>query len=164
MASKTDFAPAEWRRLVQAPLLAGFAISAADPSGFIGILQEAFASARALARAETETGGDALIKAIADDLLTSGGRADAREGVRTVAQGATREQMKERAIAALKDTAAILDAKAPADAKAVKSWLASIAQTVAEAGKEGGFLGFGGVSVSDVEKATLREISSALGA
>ncbi len=163
MASKTDFAPAEWKRLVQAPLLAGFAISAADPSSFIGILQEAFASARALARAESEQGGDPLIKAIADDLLTTSGRADAREGVRTVAQGATREQMKERAISALKDTAVLLDAKAPADARAVKSWLASIAQTVAEAGKEGGFLGFGGVNVSDLEKATLREISTALG-
>jgi len=34
---------------------------------------------------------------------------------------------------------------------------------VAEASTEGGFLGFGGVRVSDAEKATLTEISSALG-
>ena len=32
----------------------------------------------------------------------------------------------------------------------------------AEAGKEGGFMGFGGVAVSDAEKATLAEISTAL--
>ena len=32
----------------------------------------------------------------------------------------------------------------------------------AEAGTEGGFLGFGGVAVSDAEKATLAEISAAL--
>jgi hypothetical protein len=35
---------------------------------------------------------------------------------------------------------------------------------VAEAASEGGFLGFGGVKVSDTEKATLAEISKALGA
>jgi hypothetical protein len=35
---------------------------------------------------------------------------------------------------------------------------------VAEAGTEGGFLGFGGVNVSDAEKATLGEISKILGA
>jgi hypothetical protein len=58
--------------------------------------------------------------------------------------------------------AALLDAKAPNDAAAFKSWLQSISQQVAEAAKEGGFLGFGGVQVSDAEKATLAEISSAL--
>ena len=33
---------------------------------------------------------------------------------------------------------------------------------VAEAGTEGGFQGFGGVAVSDVEKAIIKEISTAL--
>jgi hypothetical protein len=37
-----------------------------------------------------------------------------------------------------------------------------VAQKAAEAGTEGGFLGFGGVAVSDAEKATLVEISAAL--
>ena len=37
-----------------------------------------------------------------------------------------------------------------------------MAQKAAEAGKEGGFLGFGGVAVSEAEKATLVEISAAL--
>jgi hypothetical protein len=37
-----------------------------------------------------------------------------------------------------------------------------IAQNTAEASTEGGFLSFGGVQVSDAEKATLAEIASAL--
>ncbi|MGC2221042.1 MAG: hypothetical protein WA624_01040 [Methylocella sp.] len=68
-------------------------------------------------------------------------------------------EIKDRALTDLGRTAAILDAKAPADAKAFKAWLAHIAQLVAEAASEGGFLGFGGVKVSDTEKATLAEIS-----
>ncbi len=163
MASKSAFAPAEWRKLLEAPLLAGFAVSAADPSGFIGTLQEAFASARALAEAKTSDGGDELVKAVAEDLLTSSGRHDAREGVRTVVQGAQLSEMKGRALTELKSTATILDTKAPADAMAFKSWLARIAKSVAESGTEGGFLGFGGVKVSEIEKATLRDISKVLG-
>ncbi len=56
-----------------------------------------------------------------------------------------------------------LHAKAPDDAAAFKSWLREISQKVAEAAAEGSILGFGGVRVSDAEKATLRNISTALG-
>ena len=72
------------------------------------------------------------------------------------------ESLKGTALAELRSTASILDAKAPEDSAAFKAWLQAVAQQAAEAGTEGGFLGFGGVSVSDAEKATLGEISMAL--
>jgi len=62
----------------------------------------------------------------------------------------------------LRSAAAIIDQKAPADAAAYKAWLLHIASNVAEASKEGVFLGFGGVAVSAAEKATLSEIATAL--
>jgi hypothetical protein len=54
-------------------------------------------------------------------------------------------------------------AKAPGDSRAFKDWIGAISQSVAEASKENGFLGFGGVQVSDAEKATLADIAKALG-
>jgi len=68
-----------------------------------------------------------------------------------------------RALETLRHASAILDAKAPAEAPVFKAWLNSIAAKVADASKEGGFLGFGGVKVSEAEKATLAEIAAALG-
>jgi len=68
-----------------------------------------------------------------------------------------------KAIDSLREAAAIVNAKAPENAPAFKAWLRQIAQKAAEASTEGGFLGFGGVQVSDAEKATLAEISTALG-
>ena len=68
-----------------------------------------------------------------------------------------------RALEILRQASAVLDAKAPADAPAFKAWLNSVAAKVAEASTEGGFLGFGGVKVSDAEKATLGDIAKALG-
>ena len=161
MVSKNDFSPVEWKKLVQAPLLAGFAVSAADPSGFIGSLQEAFANAKQLANAKAGGQGD-LVKAVADEILSSTGRAEAREGIRTIVQGASLPEIKGRALAALKETAAIVRAKAPDEAAAFNGWLGEIAKTVAEAGTEGGFLGFGGVKVSETDKATLAEIADIL--
>lgn len=164
MAVKTDFTSDEWKKLLESPLLAGFAISAADPSGIFGTLKEGLANAGALAEAKTGA-SDTLIKAVADDLLTAEGRVSARDGVKALIQAAGGiGGVKDKALAALAQTAAILDAKAPADAPAFKAWLAGIANRVAEAGSEGGFLGFGGEQVSATEKATLAEITKALGA
>jgi hypothetical protein len=56
----------------------------------------------------------------------------------------------------------MVDEKAPDDAAAFKAWLRQISQHVAEAASEGGLFSSGGSSVSDKEKATLSEISSAL--
>jgi hypothetical protein len=163
MVSKSDFSPDEWKKLVQAPLLAGFAITAADPSSFVGTLQEAFANAKQLAEAKTGASGE-LVKEVAEEILSATGRTEAREGIRAIVQDAKLDEIKTRALEALKETAAILDRKAPGEAAAFKGWLAQIAKTVAEAGTEGGFLGFGGEKVSEAEKATLGEISRILGA
>jgi len=69
----------------------------------------------------------------------------------------------QRSLASLREVSAIVDAKAPDEAAAFKTWLRKISQKVAEAAVEGSFLGFGGVRVSDAETATLRDISKALG-
>jgi len=164
MANKSNFTAEEWRKVLEAPLLAGFAVSAGDPSGLIGTLQEGLASAKALAAAKADANADELIKAVVEDLLTPEGRTAARDGVKTLIQGAKLSEIKGRALAELEHTAAVLDSKAPTDAKAFKNWLNYIAKMVAEAGTEGGFLGLGGEKVTDSERATLAEISTALGA
>jgi len=68
-----------------------------------------------------------------------------------------------RSLACLREVSIILDAKAPRDAAAFKAWPSDISQEVAEASVEGAFLGFGGMKVSDAEKATLAEIAKSLG-
>ena len=85
-----------------------------------------------------------------------------RDGLQARLRGSKPGEAKDKAIAGLRQVAALLDAKAPSDAAAFKTWLQTIGQHVAEAASEGGFLGFGGVQVSDAEKATLDQISSAL--
>ena len=91
------------------------------------------------------------------------GRAAVQEALRKGFAGAKLDEIARRALAHLREVSEILDAKAPGDAAAFKAWLRGISQKVAEASKEGSFLGVGGVQVSDAEKATLADISKALG-
>jgi len=59
---------------------------------------------------------------------------------------------------------ALVAAKAsPAEAEAYRQMLLGVAQQAADASKEGGFLGFGGVRVSEKEKAFIAEVRSAAG-
>lgn len=163
MAGKADFTPDEWKALLASPMIVGMAVLAADPSGIIGMLKESMASARALVAAKTDPNADALVKAVAADFETSEGRGTAQDGVKAAISGSSAADLKPKAIAALANVAVILNAKALADAVPFKTWLTGVAKSVAEASSEGGFLGFGGVQVSEAEKATLTEIAAALG-
>lgn len=163
MTTKADFTPDEWKALLQSPLLVGLAVSAAEPSGLFGLLKESMASASALVQAKSDPGADALVKAVAADYETSEGRTLARDGLQASFAGAKPADVKAKALAALGPLSAILAAKAPIDATAYKTWLCGVAKSVAEAASEGGFLGFGGVQVSEAEKATIADIAAALG-
>ncbi len=109
MANRSSFTNEQWRKILQAPLLAAFAVTAGDPSGLIGTLQEGMASARAFAAARADPGADALIKAVVDELLTPEGRLSAREDVGRLVQGAEIAEIKIRTLEELRNTGKILD-------------------------------------------------------
>jgi hypothetical protein len=164
VADKSSFTTQEWTLLLESPMLAGMAITAADPSGLWGLLKESFASGSALAKAMTDPGSSPLVKAVATDFATSEARSAARDGLRAKLVDSKPAEVKAKSIEALRQVSAVLEPKAPADAAAFKSWLRQISQATAEAASEGGgLLGIGGVKVSEAEKATLTEIANALG-
>jgi len=162
MADKSSFTPDEWKTLLESVMAAGLAVTAAEPHGLWGLLEEIFASGKMLAKAKMDTGTNPLVKAVVDDFATSEGRSTSRDGLQQQLSGKKPAELKTACIEILGKVDGILSAKAPADAAAFKTWLRQISQSVAEAATEGGFLGIGGVLVSDAEKATLAEISSAL--
>jgi hypothetical protein len=44
MTDKSNFTPDEWKTLLESVMMAGIAVTAADPSGLWGLLKESFAS------------------------------------------------------------------------------------------------------------------------
>ncbi len=163
MASKAAFTPEEWAQIVASPMVAGMAITAADPGGLWSILRESIAGGSSLVRVKQDVAANPLAKAIAEDVENADTRTSVRDATQAKFKGVQVGELRAKAIEELRSVAALVDAKAPADASGFKTWLYEVAQRTAEAGKEGGFLGFGGVAVSDAERATLAEIQAALG-
>jgi hypothetical protein len=163
MTDKNSFTPDEWKILMESVMATGVAVSAAEPSGLWGMMKEGFASAAVLSETKAKQDANPLVRALVDDFVTSEGRSSVQSGLKEKFQGAKAGgDIKERSIGLLRQASAIVDAKAPQDAPAFKGWLEQLGQRVADASKEGGFLGFGGIQVSEAEKATLNEITNAL--
>ena len=161
MGLKDSFAPEDWARVVGAPMLAGIAVTAAEPGGLWGAVRESTAVAGAL-RTAAEPGGNPLIAEIVAAYETAEGRDLARGVLKAEARGRKPAEVVDAAVAELAAVTALVAAKAPEAAPGFRDWLKVIAGKVAEAGTEGGFLGFGGEKVSAAEKATLERIDSAL--
>ena len=150
MTAKAGFSPEEWSIVEEAPLLAGARVVTAERGG---TLHEKFAIREVYAAARELRGESALL----DELVASSpsiGPQHLRGDGNAVALS------NERLRAAL----AVLEPKAtPEDVDAYKGFVMAVVQTAAEAHREGGFVGIGGVEVSEREQAVLDEIRGILG-
>jgi hypothetical protein len=102
-----------------------------------------------------------VITSLAGSLKTGGfsGRPQVPDDVKASDRAAARQAI----LAHLEKAAALVSARSAAEGEAYKAWLVAAASKVAEAAREGGFLGFGGTMVSEEERAALAEISAKLG-
>jgi hypothetical protein len=152
MTTKADFNAEEWSTVVEGPLYAGMWVISADRGG---TLRESLALGRVYQDARARQGESGLL----DELVKSPPSID-RDRVRE-AGGNIAAVASER----LRSAMAILEGKAtPEEVDAYKRFVMTVAQAVASAHKEGGFLGVGGKPVSDAENQALDEISTTLGA
>jgi len=81
MANKQSFTPEEWTKILESPMVAGIAVSAAIRAA-CGSLKETFASSSALASAKLDAGSNELVRAVAVDFETAEGRSDLQKALR----------------------------------------------------------------------------------
>lgn len=150
MTRKADFNADEWSTLVEAPVLAGMRVVTAGRGGTI---RESMAMGKVYAAARQRQGDSDLL----DDLASSPPAMDPqRVGSTGDIKGAAEERLRE--------AVGILEAKAtPDELEAYRSFVVTLAETVANAHKEGGFMGVGGTQVSDDEQKALDDIAATLG-
>jgi hypothetical protein len=158
MTSKASFTDDEWERVLRAPLVAGMAIMIADPGGPIEISKEMMATLRA---ATVPPSQEELLAAVALDIQTKMNQKEnpARNFKPTGAATAGAEVLDElRAVDAI-----VAEKATPEETRAFRGWLVIAAQAAANAAKEGGFMGFGAVQVSEGEQTMLDQLRSVLG-
>lgn len=149
MTRKAEFNADEWSTIVEAPLLAGMRIVAAQRGGAI---RESLAMGQAYQEARQETEKSELL----DELVSSPPAMSPGQ----VGTGAELESLSEER---LREAVRLLEEKASADeVDAYKRFVLTLAEAAARAHREGGFLGVGGKQVSDKEQAALDEIAGVL--
>ena len=163
MASKSDFSVEEWGLLRDAPHFVVVAVASAGGSGLFGSLKEALAPAGAMI--EALKGDNALLR----DVCQKDEMKAAVESLKDMTKSTTdyealkaffRNGATEKSRAALD----LLKKKgAPGDASAYADFLMNLGNRVANAAKEGSFLGFGGERVSEHERTLLAELAQTLG-
>jgi hypothetical protein len=155
MTSKQDFTDEEWMRIRRAPLVAGFAISIADPGGPIELTRETVASLRSATLPPSQ---EELLAAVARDV-----QAMAQQHQNPL--GDFKPSSGQLVLDELRGVNEIVTAKAtPQEAEAFRGWLLATAQAAADAAKEGGFMGFGAEQVSAGEQRMLDQVRAAIGA
>lgn len=154
------------------PQLIGSAVASAAGSGLFGTGKELFANANAILDGLKSYPGNALIKQLLPDPKED--RAAAVEKMRKTRDWAmarlkakgidNAEKLRAQTLEDARAAASILAARATAsEAEEYRQLALSIAERVATAATEGGFLGFGGERVSPAEKSMIDDIRKALG-
>lgn len=157
MTTKSAFTEDEWSRVMRAPLVAGLAISLADPGGPIEAAKESMAT---LKSATSPPSREQLLAEVALEIQAMAQQHhNPLSGFKPTKDGNPGEAVLEE----LQAVQGIVAAKAtPDETAAFGRWLVAAAQASADAAKDGGFMGFGAHQVSEREQAMLDRVRSAV--
>ncbi len=159
----------ELELLSNLPQLIGLAISSASKSGLIGTGKELITSTKSVLAGSKANPESSLIRELLPD--PHAGSKGAMEWAKRSSQwlktrlgdSPTASMLRGIALEDSQKAASILAVNAsPSDAERYKSWALSVAEDVAKASAEGGFLGFGGERVTAAERDLIDHVRAAL--
>lgn len=160
----------EWKTIASVPQSVGAIMASAGYSGLIGSGKEMFASVRGIMDAKKEFADNSLIQEIVPDAKD---RSKAMENAKEQREFLmnkikennvkSSEDLRKLILADCKKTIELIDAKEDEKtASEYKKWVLDVAEGVANAAKEGGFLGFGGERFSEKEQKLFGELKNVL--
>jgi hypothetical protein len=147
MTTKAAFNAEDWSVVTAAPALTGLLVVSAGRGGTV---RESVAISRAYAEARENRPGQLLREVLESPAGVGPGNAP-RSGA----------ELESHALARLRAAIRILDLHAtPEEVAEYKRFVYGVAEAVAHAHKEGGFLGVGGTRVSESEQAVLDRVAA----
>ncbi|MGH2988935.1 MAG: hypothetical protein ACRDMA_03595 [Solirubrobacterales bacterium] len=148
MTRKADFNAEEWSLVLEAPPVAGMVVMTSHRGGTI---REAVSMGKAYTEAQKEQSAE-----LVEEIVSARPDFD-RDRYKTP------EELRERGLTRIREAVNLLERKAtPEEVDEFKRFILDVANTVANAKKEGGVLGIGGKPVSEEEKRAIDEIAQTL--
>lgn len=170
MGKLENYTESEWEIVSSTPQLVGVAMAGAGSSGLFGSTKEMFASARSMMTAKKEYAENSLIQSILPDTSDpKRAMADAK-----AQRDIVMERLKSNNIKSSEDlqnfilqdcetAIGILEQKESAEViSGYKKMVLEVAEKVANAAKEGDFLGFGGERFSEKEQKLFAQLKNKL--
>ena len=166
MAVQEQFTPEEWQEVVAGPVNAGMLIAYTEPQGPLGFTHEMRAIYDATVPGVINSPSELVreVGAVLARQKGQGGEADQLKASAEQAKAHSQGDPQGFFLQQVTRAVALVSQKAPADAPAYKEWLVACAERTAQAAKEGGHFGFGGVPVTPRETAAIARLRSALDA
>jgi hypothetical protein len=131
MGVKDNFTAEEWKSLLSAPMLAGYAVAGSAPSRQEEFVREMAALADGIAEGERRASKDSLLGAVVADII-----ADAEDGRRGQTGKLSLQDVRGRALETCRAVAGVLKTKAaPEEAYEYKRWVLVVTERVASAAK-----------------------------
>lgn len=160
MLTKNDFSSQDWMVLRDLPHWVGFATLLAGASG-LGTVKESMAIAQGIV--EGQASSVPLIRDLTNRAEMEGAQNSIKETLGGWDARVAKDLLKKLTLDRVSGALLLLRSKgSPEEISAFRQWLYGVAEKVANAAKEGGFLGFGGTRVSEEEQAFLTELKTAL--
>ena len=157
MADKSSFTVEEWTELRDTPHLVAAAVMLAGRNGLIGGLQEALAAGKEIY--QISESGQPLFQALASPEESKAAQARVREMISIREASHAPSKLRDAALRGVAEAIRILESHGlGSEAAAYRRWCEDIAEAVAQAAREGGFLGFGGEQVSEDERKLLADL------
>lgn len=161
MAKKSDFTKEQWQLLLDVPPAVGTAVMYAGRSG-LGSVAESIALASGILGARHGYDGIELIEALSNARIKDGEKSSI-ETLSSPYKGLSDKEILQDATEKCAQVARLLAEKTSTDEReAFIDWTLTVAEKVANAAKEGGFLGIGGERVSAEEVKVLDAVQQAL--
>ena len=160
MLTKNDFPASDWNTLRDTQYLVGFATLMAGSSG-LGTIKELIALSQEIIH--NQTSGVPLIRDLTARGEMQAAQASLKQSFGEPPAKPTSDGMRRLALDGARSSLAILGPKgSKEETDAYRRLLYGIADKVAHAAREGGFLGFGGTLVSEGERSFLNDLRSTL--
>jgi hypothetical protein len=160
MLTKNDFSAADWKTLRDSQYLVGLATLMADSSGF-GTIKESVALAQGIM--ENQASNIPFIRDLTSKTEMQAAQSALKQRLQDPEARPTKEGVRRLTIEEVEASISILKGKASAEElDAYRKVIYGLAEKVANAASEGGFLGIGGTRVSAGEQNFLEELRSTL--
>lgn len=164
MSVLADYTQDEVEKLMAAPMLVSMYIMSSALSGPIGLVKEMMAGVETAIQSAKDAAPDSILHSLfSEENMKLQQNKMQQETKESTAGAQNMEEAKSKMLGDVRHCIAIISAKgSPDEVATYKELMVQVAENVAAAAKEGGFMGIGGTLVSDAEKAAISDVQQAV--